>query len=95
VDVSARHAFYDIVKKRRGPSVRRKASEFEIIRVMSELNQNGYRLIVQRLGNWAAVHMRRPGGIREAKDALTRCAVMGFDLDAMDLAFINGQIRQN
>jgi hypothetical protein len=72
-----------------------KASEFEIIRVMSELNQNGYRLIVQRLGNWAAVHMRRPGGIRKAKDALTRYAVMGFDLDAMDLAFIKGQMRQN
>jgi hypothetical protein len=52
VDVSARHAFYDIVKKRRGPSVRRKASEFEIIKVMSELNQNGYRLIVQRVAPW-------------------------------------------
>jgi hypothetical protein len=60
-----------------------------------EIKHDGYRLIVQRLGNWTAVHMRRPGGIREAKDALTRCAVMGFDLDAMDLAFINGQIRQN
>jgi hypothetical protein len=52
VDVSARHAFYDIVKKRRGPIVRRKASEFEIIKVMSELNQNGYRLIVQRVAPW-------------------------------------------
>jgi len=53
-----------------------------------EIKHECYRLIVQR-------HMRRPGGIREAKDALTHCAVMGFDLDAMDLAFINGQIRQN
>jgi hypothetical protein len=29
-----------------------KASEFEIIRVMSELNQNGCRLIVQRVAPW-------------------------------------------